>query len=154
MRKSLAVALICVLAGCASDGGSVIEKVKYDFGIGEKPEGYVSTSEIIMSRLNAVGQAEMKRMNRQFRGKDYATDVLSFDSMDPTSLGELVLCMPVIRRQARRTGLGERGELGYMIVHGVLHLLGYDHETNTSDEAKMFALQDALYVRLETVVGV
>lgn len=100
-----------------------------------------------------ITSVEMKRMNRQFRGKDYATDVLSFASMDPTSAGELVMCLPVIRRQAKRTGLGERGELGYMIVHGVLHLLGYDHETGADDEAKMFALQDAIYARLEKTVG-
>lgn len=100
-----------------------------------------------------VTSLEMKRMNRQFRGKDYATDVLSFESMDPTSAGELVMCMPVIRRQAKRTGLGERGELGYMIVHGTLHLLGYDHESSAADEAKMFALQDLIYSNLEKSVG-
>lgn len=100
-----------------------------------------------------VTTVEMRKMNRQFRGKDYATDVLSFESMDPTSAGELVMCMPVIRRQAKRTGLGEMGELGYMVVHGALHLLGYDHETSPADEAKMFALQDAIYTRLEKTVG-
>jgi probable rRNA maturation factor len=100
-----------------------------------------------------VTSLEMKRLNRQFRDRAYATDVLSFESMDPTSAGELVLCLPVIRRQARRTGLGERGELGYMIVHGALHLLGYDHETSAADEAKMFALQDLIYARLEKSVG-
>jgi probable rRNA maturation factor len=100
-----------------------------------------------------VSSREMKKMNLQFRGKDYATDVLSFESMDPTSVGELVMCLPVIRRQAKRTGLSERGELGYMIVHGVLHLLGYDHETSAEDEAEMFALQDEIYRRLEKCVG-
>lgn len=100
-----------------------------------------------------VTSAEMKRLNRQYRGKDYATDVLSFDSMDPSSVGELVLCLPVINKQSRRTGLSERGELGYMIVHGVLHLLGYDHETSAADEAEMFALQDQIYARLEKSVG-
>ncbi len=114
---------------------------------GHKKQGRL---ELVCAFITSV---EMKRMNRQFRGKDYATDVLSFESMDPTSAGELVMCMPVIRRQAKRTGLGERGELGYMIVHGVLHLLGYDHETGPDDEARMFKLQDAIYSRLEKSVS-
>ena len=114
---------------------------------GHKRQGRL---ELVCAFITSV---EMKRMNRQFRGRDYATDVLSFESMDPTSAGELILCMPVIRRQAKRTGLGERGELGYMIVHGVLHLLGYDHEGGGEAEAKMFALQDEVYGRLERSVG-
>jgi probable rRNA maturation factor len=99
-----------------------------------------------------VDAKEMRRMNKTYRGKDYATDVLSFESADPSSLGELVLCLPVIRSQSKRTGLSARGELGYMIVHGVLHLLGYDHE-GRRDGARMFALQDELFGRLEKSVG-
>lgn len=99
-----------------------------------------------------VSLAEMKRLNHQYRGKAYATDVLSFESADPDCVGELVLCLSVLRAQSKRTGLSERGELGYMIVHGVLHLLGFDHETK-KDEIQMFALQDGLYATLEKRVG-
>ena len=99
-----------------------------------------------------VNRAEMKRMNKLYRGKDYATDVLSFETPEEGVIGELVLCQPVLRSQSRRTGLSERGELGYMIVHGVLHLLGYDHGTR-DDEIKMFGLQDEIYRELETRVG-
>jgi hypothetical protein len=67
VKKCLFVALACVVAGCGTDAGSVVEKVKYDFGIGEKPEGYVSTSDLVRQRLDAVGQMEMKRMNREAR---------------------------------------------------------------------------------------
>jgi probable rRNA maturation factor len=77
---------------------------------------------------------------------------LSFEPAEPSSAGELVLCLPIIRRQSRRTGLSERGELGYMIVHGVLHLLGFDH-MKKKEEREMFALQDALYSALEESVG-
>lgn len=100
-----------------------------------------------------VTSAEMRRMNHLYRGKNYATDVLSFESADPDCIGELLICPPVVRAQAKRTGLSERGELGFMTVHGVLHLLGYDHETSKKDEAKMFALQDRLYAVLEKSVG-
>ncbi|MBX3022084.1 MAG: rRNA maturation RNase YbeY [Bdellovibrionales bacterium] len=99
-----------------------------------------------------VNSGEMKRMNRMYRGKDYATDILSFESAEEQTIGELVLCLPTIRSQSRRTGLSERGELGYMLVHGVLHLLGYDHADRQGEE-KMFALQDELYGLLEKRVG-
>ncbi len=55
----------------------------------------------------------MKRLNKLYRGKNYATDILSFEAPEEGTLGELVLCLPTIRSQARRTGLGEKGELGY-----------------------------------------
>ncbi len=100
-----------------------------------------------------VDRREMKRLNRTYRGKNYATDVLSFSGVEPSSLGELVICPDVIREQAKRTGLGYHGELGYMIIHGVLHLLGYDHETSAADEKRMFALQDKLFERLRARVG-
>ena len=99
-----------------------------------------------------VTTTEIRRLNKQYREKDYATDVLSFESAEENVVGELVLCLPVIRRQSRSTGLSERGELGYMLVHGVLHLLGHDH-VHKPDEVKMFALQDELYARLEKRIG-
>jgi len=89
-----------------------------------------------------------QKINREFRGKDYATDVLSFDSMDPASFGELVLCPEVLKRQAQEHGLTYQQELGYMLLHGVLHLLGYDHETNEKDAREMFGLQDAVFEKL------
>lgn len=89
-----------------------------------------------------------QKINHEFRGKDYATDVLSFDSMDPSSLGELVLCPEVLKRQAKEHKLTYQQELGYMLLHGVLHLLGYDHETNERDAKKMFKLQDEVFEEL------
>lgn len=89
-----------------------------------------------------------QKLNAEFRGKDYATDVLSFDSMESDSLGELVLCPDVLKRQAKEHGLSYQQELGYMLLHGVLHLLGYDHETNEKDAKKMFDLQDAVFEKL------
>lgn len=94
-----------------------------------------------------VNSGEIRRLNRLYRRKDYSTDILSFEGADETSAGELVICLPVIRRQARRTGLSERQELGYMIIHGVLHLLGFDHMKKT-DEAEMFSLQDGIFQEL------
>lgn len=99
-----------------------------------------------------VTSGEIRRLNRLYRRKDYSTDILSFAPAEPSSAGELVLCLPIIRRQSKRTGLTERGELGYMIVHGCLHLLGFDHEEK-SEEMKMFSLQDQIFTELEHKVG-
>lgn len=95
-----------------------------------------------------VDAREMRRLNHEYRGKDYATDVLSFEGAEPASLGELVMCLDVLRAQARDTGLTFRRELGYMLTHGVLHLLGYDHEVDQADAARMFKLQDELFARI------
>ncbi|NUN05739.1 MAG: rRNA maturation RNase YbeY [Bdellovibrio sp.] len=89
-----------------------------------------------------------QKLNKEFRGKDYATDVLSFDSMEPGSFGELILCPDVLKRQAKEHSLTYREELGYMLLHGILHLLGYDHETGEKDAKKMFALQDVVFEKL------
>lgn len=89
-----------------------------------------------------------RRLNREFRKRDYATDVLSFDSLEPDSLGELVICPHVISRQAKEHGLLVREELGYMVLHGVLHLLGYDHEKSKREAKRMFDLQDRIFQRL------
>jgi probable rRNA maturation factor len=90
-----------------------------------------------------------RKLNKQFRRKDYATDVLSFGAEgDPSSLGELVICPQVIVKQAKEHGLSVREELAYMVLHGILHLLGYDHDTSEGDAKAMFQLQDSLFEKL------
>lgn len=114
-----------------------------------KAKAKVKAQELVVVFVNS---GEMKRLNNLYRQKNYATDVLSFETEDTGCIGELVICLPVVRSQSKRTGLGEQGELGYMIVHGVLHLLGYDHG-DAKSEAEMFALQDRIYRQLESRVG-
>lgn len=92
-----------------------------------------------------LDEAAARELNKTYRRKDYATDVLSFESDDPAILGELVICPAVIARQAREHGLLVREELGYMVLHGFLHLLGYDHELSRKEAKKMFAIQDELF---------
>ncbi|MEZ4871476.1 MAG: rRNA maturation RNase YbeY [Bdellovibrionales bacterium] len=91
-----------------------------------------------------VDAKEAQRLNKQFRGKNYATDVLSFESVEG-ELGELVLCPAVIQEQAREHGFSYRDELVYLVLHGVLHLLGYDHETCENEARKMYDIQDKLF---------
>ena len=87
----------------------------------------------LQAELALVGAARMQKLNREFRKKDSATDILSFPSPKPLRrlghLGELVICTPVLKRQAREQGHPAETERAVLIVHGVLHLLGLDHET-------------------------
>lgn len=73
-----------------------------------------------------IGEAEMKRINKAYRGKEYAANVLSFSGVD--GLGEVLLCPRVISKDAKEYGILPELELVSMLAHGVLHLLGYDHE--------------------------
>lgn len=95
-----------------------------------------------------LNKKEAKKLNQEFRGKDYATDVLSFESMEPSSLGELIFCYDVLRNQAKDHCLSFQFELGYMLIHGVLHLLGYEHEDCEEKAREMFDLQDSIFEKM------
>lgn len=83
-----------------------------------------------------TGDAELRRLNREFRGKDYATDVLSFPAALPDTLGDLAISVARARAQAREYGHSTEQELRILMLHGVLHLLGYDHETDAGRMAR------------------
>ena len=80
--------------------------------------------------LAIVSDRRMRALNRQFRGKDQVTDVLSFPSSERGFLGDVVIAAGVSRRQARDAGHSEATELRVLALHGLLHLLGYDHEAD------------------------
>jgi len=80
--------------------------------------------------LRLVGAAEGRRLNREFRGRDYATNVLTFEyGADPegTHHGDIVLCVPVLVREAREQRKPLLAHAAHLTVHGVLHALGFDH---------------------------
>jgi len=100
-----------------------------------------------------TGDGQMRRLNRAFRGKDKTTDVLSFPLLEGKRLavggkgtfplGDVVVSLPQARRQAKARGVRVKDELALLLVHGVLHLLGYDHATK-AQEKRMFGLQDQI----------
>ena len=94
---------------------------------------------------------KMKKINSKFRKKNYATDILSFPPADPASLGELLLCPDVLKKQAKNQGHSLQDETFYMLIHGVLHLLGYDHEQSKKEEQLMFRIQDQCFKTLGPV---
>ena len=76
-----------------------------------------------------VAEAEARRLNREFRGKDYATNVLSFPYAEGgLPEGDVVICAPVVAREARAQGKAVDAHHAHLLVHGILHLAGYDHE--------------------------
>ena len=75
-----------------------------------------------------VAEAEARRLNRQYRGKDYPTNVLSFPYGDAPPQGDVVICAPVVAREAREQGKDVRAHHAHLLVHGLLHLVGHDHE--------------------------
>jgi probable rRNA maturation factor len=83
-----------------------------------------------------VGTAAGRRLNREYRGRDYATNVLTFaydtapggPGARPPLSADIVLCMPVVRREAREQGKRLRAHLAHLVIHGVLHAQGHDHE--------------------------
>jgi probable rRNA maturation factor len=96
-----------------------------------------------------VGARTMRALNRRYRRKDYPTDVLSFsygtiESDQASFLGEIVIAPDIAVRNAARWGINPEKELRKLLVHGILHLLGYDHET---DRGRMNRMQKKLVRR-------
>jgi probable rRNA maturation factor len=99
-----------------------------------------------------VSDASIRKLNRQFRGKDYPTDVLSFtahpekfETENQSNIGEVVISVERAAAQAKQNGLSLTNEIQQLMLHGLLHLAGYDHET---DNGEMNRLELKLRKRL------
>lgn len=95
-----------------------------------------------------TSDAAMQRLNRRFRGKNKATDVLSFpagEGVKEEIAGDLAISVPTARRQAEERGHALSTEIKVLMLHGLLHLAGYDHET---DEGQMFRRERTLRAKL------
>ena len=115
-----------------------------------------------IASLTVVDDATIRRLNRQYRGKDKVTDVLSFGffgtkdkfplppGSGPSALGDIFVSLPQIRRQAKRADRSAQQEFGLMVVHGMLHLMGFDHET-LAQEKRMFRLQQDILLTAKLI---
>lgn len=106
--------------------------------------------------LGFVGETEMRKLNTRHMGKKRPTDVLSFPAAKdarfrepgaPQYWGDLVVCIPYASREAKRRGMDIREEVARLIVHGLLHLRGFDHR-NDKEEFRMFSLQERLIEKI------
>lgn len=101
----------------------------------------------VQATVRFVGAREGRALNRDFRGNDYATNVLTFIYEEEPVTGDLVICLPVVAREAKEQGKPFKAHLAHMVVHGMLHLQGYDHETGAVDAARMEARERAILAR-------
>ena len=107
--------------------------------------------------IACVDTAESQQLNLQYREKDKPTNVLSFPSdipeemlalLDAEPLGDLVICIPVVLQEAAEQHKKPLDHFTHLLVHGVLHLLGYDHETSEAEAEEMEALEIAILKKL------
>lgn len=99
--------------------------------------------------IRIVSANEGRALNAAYRGKDYATNVLTFPlTEEPHLMGDIILCAPVVEKEAREQGKGLMAHYAHMTVHGILHLHGYDHETEAQAE-----LMEALEVQILAKLG-
>jgi len=99
--------------------------------------------------VRIVDAEESRALNREYRHKDYATDVLTFDyAQSPVVHADLVLCAPVIARDAKAMGKMLHAHYAHLLVHGTLHAQGWDHETGAADARAMEERENAILSRL------
>jgi len=99
--------------------------------------------------VRIVDSDEGRALNRDYRHKDYATNVLTFDySREPVVCADLVLCAPVVAQEAREQGKTLRAHYAHLLVHGTLHAQGWDHETSAADAEAMETHETVILARL------
>ena len=99
--------------------------------------------------VRIVGSEEGQALNRDYRGKDYATNVLTFDyTPAPFVTADLVLCAPVVAREAEENGKTLQAHYAHLLVHGALHAQGYDHEMGEQEAEAMEALETRILAGL------
>lgn len=131
---------------------------------GLKPELFQQAADAVMAELDTsfeeceislmiCSDEEIKNLNKTYRGKDYATDVLSFPmSEDPYEeggmLGDIVISLDTAKKQAADADIALEREISFLFIHGLLHLMGFDHELGEEEEKEMFDLQEEILSNL------
>ena len=108
----------------------------------------IAMQQDLLCTIRIVDENEGRKLNHDFRGKDYATNVLTFVYEDTQPLsGDIVFCAPVVKREAVEQGKHLLAHYAHLTLHGILHLQGFDHE-NKDDAMEMEALETALMAKL------
>ncbi len=131
---------------------------------GLSPELFQQAAEAVMAELDTsfeeceislmiCSDEEIKNLNKVYREKDYATDVLSFPmSEDPYEeggmLGDIVISLDTAKKQAAEADIALEREISFLFIHGLLHLMGFDHELGEDEEKEMFDLQEEILSNL------
>ncbi|MDO8988463.1 MAG: rRNA maturation RNase YbeY [Sideroxyarcus sp.] len=108
----------------------------------------IALEQDVQMTLRVVNEAEGRELNKAYRGKDYATNVLTFVYDDASPIcGDVVICAPVVAREAREQGKDLLAHYAHLTLHAALHLQGYDHE-KTREAERMEARETALMLKL------
>jgi probable rRNA maturation factor len=122
----------------------------------KKSDLYLGHAELISINLIFCGARKIRSLNREYRNKDKKTDVLSFPLVDSyrvkpdfytpiVDLGDIYICREVAQSQAKSYGLSLEEEVMRQLIHGTLHLLGYDHEVSPKEEKVMFSIEEQIF---------
>jgi len=97
-----------------------------------------------------VVPAEIQKLNKKYRHKDKPTDVLAFEKVSDfkDEYAEVIICPEYIREQAKESKLPLKKELAFRLIHGILHVLGYDHERSAAEEKRMFERQEYYFSKI------
>lgn len=149
-------------------GGKVDKKFLQK--VGERTQEFIGYNRGIEIELDFVGEREMRNLNKKWRGKNNPTDVLSFSDIDipqgrlaknicllknknhqrqktvlwPNNLMQIIICLPYARKQAKKLKLTPKQELAMLLSHGILHILGYDHERSEEEKKVMWETQNKI----------
>jgi len=145
----------------------LVQKAAKEVIAGEKDA--VAPAESVDVSVAFVGPARIRQLNKTYRKHDTVTDVLSFGedescgdecdcdcgcdcqkSSSPLYLGELVICLSQVKKDAKESKVSVDYELAWVVVHGVLHLLGYDHEVSPAEAQKMRQKEESYLSKFAT----
>ncbi len=101
----------------------------------------------MIATVRLVDESEARSLNREYRGKDYATNVLSFSYQTMPCSGDIILCAPIIEQETTAQGKNLEAHYAHLVIHGILHLQGFDHEQEDSAQ-RMEALETEVVIRL------
>jgi len=120
----------------------MVEVVNRQRRVKVDPDSWTTFAEKALSAIGNSGSSatiafvsdrNIRKLNQQFRGVDKATDVLSFPADEPDNLGDVAISVETAAKQAKENGLSLNDEIAQLILHGLLHLSGYDHETDNGE---------------------
>lgn len=147
MKKGLELLVQSSLKHNLGISKAFLEEIVQKVGKDEGAQGTVS--------ISFVGKQKIRSLNKKYRKKDKVTDILSFPAQEDDGfirgesedLGDIFLCYPRLLSQAKRYGHSLKDETRVLVVHGLLHLVGYDHETD-KDYSKMKKVEDRIIQQL------
>jgi len=136
-----------------------VDKAFLEKIVSEVLKGENIKNKVLLS-IVLVGPARMRKLNKEYRNKNRITDVLAFPEIDvffekfkkifkkEKSLGEIVICLREVKNNSKKFSLSFEKELANVLIHGLLHLIGYDHEKEKKEAEKMKQKQDFYLLKI------